>query len=83
MINFGISEYVKNIVYNIVSILLLASAFVASTIFTSNVSEQLRYNRFFEPYINENSIITGRMGNQYTVEKLGLVKVEKVLYAQE
>ena len=83
MIKFGINEYVKNIAYNIISILLLVCTFVACTLLTSNISEQLRYNKFFEPYINENSIVTPPMGYEYNVEKLGLVKVEKVLYNQE
>lgn len=83
MIRFGIEEYVKNILYNIISFILLAGTFVATTIFTSNISEQAKMSDFYEPYLDENSVFTGYMGSQFDVEKLGLVKLDKVLYTQE
>ena len=83
MVRFGIGEYIKNIFYNIISVLLLAATFVACTIFTSNISTQVRVNRFFETYIDENSIMTGPMGFGFNVEEIGLTKVDKVLYSRE
>ena len=69
MIKFSINEYIKNIVYNIISVLLLTGTFVACTIFTSNISAQTRINRFFEPYFDEN--------------KTDLIKLQGVLKSQE
>ena len=83
MVRFSIIEYVKNIIYNIISIILLAGTFVSCTIFTSNISAQTKMNRFFEPYLDKNSIITGYMGQGFDVEELGLIKLEKALCNQE
>ena len=83
MVIFGMGEYVKNIFYNIISIILLAATFVTSTIFTSNISAEARINNFFEPYLDKNSIITGSMGSKFDPDAIGLVKLEKALYNQE
>ena len=73
MIKFSINEYIKNIVYNIISVLLLTGTFVACTIFTSNISAQTRINRFFEPYFDENSIVTGRLDYYFDENKMDLL----------
>ena len=83
MFKFSINEYIKNIVYNIISVLLLTGTFVACTIFTSNISAQTRINRFFEPYFDENSIVTGRLDYYFDENKTDLIKLQGVLKSQE
>ena len=83
MIKFSINEYIKNIVYNIISVLLLTGTFVACTIFTSNISAQTRINRFFEPYFDENSVVTGRLHYYFDENETDLIKLEGVLKTQE
>ena len=70
MARFAIGEYIRNIGYNIVSILLLAVTFFACTIFLSNISAQRRMMVFLSPYLNENSIIIGRLGHDFDVTEL-------------
>lgn len=72
MARFAIGEYIRNIGYNIVSILLLAVTFIACTIFLSNISAQRRMMVFLSPYLNENSIIIGRLGHDFDVTELML-----------
>lgn len=83
MVRFGMGEYVKNILYNIISVILLAATFVAMVIFSSNISAQAKMNKFYKPYIDNDSVITGYMGSQFDIDKLGLVKLERALYSQE
>ena len=70
MVKYTIGEYVRNIGYNIISILLLSVTFVACTIFLSNISAQRRMTDFLSPYLDENSIIIGELGYDFDVTEL-------------
>lgn len=70
MFKFAAGEYVKNIIYNVISVLLLAVTFIACTIFISNIEAQRKITEFFSPYLNENSIIIGKVGRDFDVTKL-------------
>lgn len=81
MVKFTIGEYVRNIGYNIVSILLLAATFIACTIFLSNISAQRRMTNFLSPYLDKNSIIIGQLG--YDFDVTSLTKYEKSIMTRE
>lgn len=70
MVRFTIGEYIRNIGYNVISIVLITTTFIACTIFLSNINEQLRMSRLLEPYLNEDSIIIGRKGYDFDVTTL-------------
>lgn len=70
MFKFATGEYVKNIIYNVISVLLLAVTFIACTIFISNIESQRRITEFFRPYLDENSIIIGKLGRDFDVTEL-------------
>ena len=70
MVKYTIGEYVRNIGYNIISILLLSVTFVDCTIFLSNISAQRRMTDFLSPYLDENSIIIGELGYDFDVTEL-------------
>ena len=70
MAKFGAGEYVRNIIYNVISVFLLAVTFIACTLFLSNVNAQLRYTKFIRPYLDENSIVIGRLGANFDVTEL-------------
>ena len=81
MVRFSMGEYVRNIGYNIVSILLLAVTFVTGVIFLSNISAQWRMTKFLSPYLDENSIVIGQLGYDMDVTKLE--KYEKSIMTRE
>ena len=81
MVRFSVEEYVRNIGYNIVSILLLAVTFVTGVIFLSNISAQWRMTKFLSPYLDENSIVIGQLGYDMDVTKLE--KYEKSIMTRE
>ncbi len=81
MVKFSIGEYIRNIGYNIVSVLLLAVTFIACTIFLSNISAQQRMNSFLEPYLNKNSIIIAQLSPYFDVTEL--TKYEKAIMTRE
>lgn len=81
MIRFSVEEYVRNIGYNIVSILLLAVTFVTGIFFLSNISAQRRMTEFLSPYLDENSIIIGQLG--YDMDVTELAKYEKSIMTRE
>lgn len=81
MVKFSIGEYIRNVGYNIVSVLLLSVTFVACTIFLSNISAQWRMNNFLKPYLNENSIVIGQLGYDFDVTQL--TKYEKSIMTRE
>ena len=70
MVRFTIGEYVRNIGYNVISVVLITVTFIACTIFLSNINEQLRMSRLLKPYLNEDSIILGRKGYDFDVTTL-------------
>lgn len=81
MLRFSIGEYIRNIGYNIISILLLAVTFISCVIFLSNISAQQRMNRFLQPYFNENSIIIAELSPYFDVTEL--TKYEKSIMTRE
>lgn len=70
MVRFTIGEYIRNIGYNVISVVLITITFIACTIFLSNINEQLRLSRFLKPYLNEDSIIIGRKVYDFDVTTL-------------
>lgn len=78
---FNIGEYIRNVGYNLVSVLLLAVTFIACTIFLSNISAQQKMNRFLKPYLNEKSIIIGQLHPDFDVTSL--TKYEKSIMTRE
>lgn len=70
MVRFTIGEYVRNIGYNIISVVLITITFIACTIFLSNINEQLRMSKLLRPYLNEDSIIIGQKGYDFDVTAL-------------
>lgn len=81
MIKFAIGEYIRNIGYNIISIFLLAVTFIACTIFLTNFSEQQRLNNYLSEYLDDNSIIIARLGEDFDVTQFR--DYEKSTYTRE
>lgn len=80
MVRFTIGEYIKNIWYNVVTILIFAATFIVSTIFLSNISAQTRVYRFLKPYLNDQSIIIAMLEG-FDINTLS--KVDKTLMTNE
>ena len=81
MIRFSIGEYIRNVGYNIVSVLLLTVTFIACIIFLSNISAQQKMNNFLKPFLNEKSIIIGQLHPEFDITKL--TKYEKSIMTRE
>ncbi len=76
MVKFTISQYVKNIWYNILSVLIISLVLIISTIYISNIKEQTKLYRIVSPYLCDNCAI---MSMQSDFSEEGLVKLEKSL----
>lgn len=81
MFKFGISEYIRNSIYNVIVVLLLSVTYLACVLFLSNISEQVRFNNFIKPYLNEDSIIIGQLGMDFNLDDLS--GYEKALMTKE
>lgn len=80
MISLFINDYVRNIWYNIICVVIIAGTLFVSTIFISNISAQTNMYRLLSPYLNENSIM---MGNRFWFDDSELIKVEDSLMTKE
>ena len=81
MVRLSVSEYIRNVGYNIVSVLMLVVTFVICAIFLSNICAQSRFYNFISPYLNENSIIIGELLPDFDVTSL--TKYEKSIMTRE
>ncbi len=80
MIKFVSKQYVKNIWYNILTVIILTFNIILSVIFVSNISSQTKLYRLVKPYLNENSIVVNILQK---IDINNLSKVEKMLMTTE
>lgn len=80
MIKFALDEYIKNIWYNMVTVLLISVSIIVSVIFISNLLQETKVYRLIKPYLNEKSIIINVAND---IEINSLVKVDKTFMTNE
>ena len=76
MVKYIISQYIKNALYNILSILIITLMLIISTIYISNIKEQTKLYRLVSPYLCNNSAI---MSMEIEFDEKELIKLEKSL----
>ena len=83
MVNFVAKQYVKNVWYNILTVIILTFNLVLCVIFASNISSQTKLYRLVKPYLNENSLIINTIYEEKKIDINNLKKVEKTLMTTE
>ena len=83
MVNFVTKQYVKNVWYNILTVIILTFNLVLCVIFASNISSQTKLYRLVKPYLNENSIIINKIHDGNNIDINNLIKVEKTIMTTE
>ena len=77
MIKFLFGEYVRNVWYNVVSVLMITATVIISTIYISNITAQTKLYRLVSQYLNEDSIIMHHEAEGF--DSGTLTKLEKTL----
>ncbi len=80
MSNILIGDYVKNIWYNLITIVIIAATMIVSTIYISNITAQTRLYNLISPYLNEQSLF---MAIKWDFDETNLSKVEGSLMTKE
>ncbi len=80
MIGYAAKHYVKNIWYNLISLIILMLTILLSTAFVTNIEKQTKWYNLVKPYLNEYSILIGYTGN---IENVPIEKPEKILITKE
>lgn len=70
-------KYVRNIWFNVVSVLIITVTIMMSTIYISNITAQTKLYRLVSPYLNENSIFMEIPESEFDINSL--TKLEKTL----
>lgn len=83
MVNFVAKQYVKNVWYNILTIIIITFNIILCVIFASNISSQTKLYRLVKPYLNENSLIINTIYEEKKIDINNLKKVEKTLMTTE
>lgn len=83
MVNFVTKQYVKNIWYNILTVIIITFNIILCVIFASNISSQTKLYRLVKPYLNENSLIINTIYEEKKIDINNLKKVEKTLMTTE
>ncbi len=79
MLNVLIGNYVKNIWYNLITIVIIIATTVISIIYISNILSQTKLYRLISPYLNANSLIV----NVWDFDDSVLTKVEDSIKTKE
>lgn len=79
MLNVLIGNYIKNIWYNLITIVIIIATIIISTTYISNMLSQTKLYRLISPYLNENSLITDVWGFDDSV----LTRVEDSIKTEE
>lgn len=83
MVNFVTKQYVKNIWYNILTVIIITFNIILCVIFASNISSQTKLYRLVKPYLNENSLIINTIYEEKKIDINNLKKVENTLMTTE
>lgn len=80
MTNIIIGEYIKNIWYNIITVLIIVATLIISTIYISNINTQTKLYRLVSQYLNEDSLLMFRKSG---FDDESLDKVEDSIMTKE
>lgn len=80
MLGYTAKQYVKNIWYNLISVIILTLTILLSSLFITNIEKQIKWYNLVKPYLNEDSIIASYIGN---VENVPIDKAERMLITKE
>ena len=80
MIGYMAKLYVRNIWYNLISVIILILTILLSTFFVTNIEKQTKWYNLVKPYLNEDSVTSRCFG---TFENAPLEKVDKMLVTRE
>lgn len=73
-------QYVRNIWYNLISIIILVLTILLSTSFVTNIEKQTKWYNLVKPYLNEDSIIANYIGR---IENMPIKNADKMLITKE
>ncbi len=80
MLGYITKQYVRNIWYNLISIIILVLTILLSTSFVTNIEKQTKWYNLVKPYLNEDSIVASYIGK---IENLPIDKADKMLITKE
>lgn len=73
-------QYVRNIWYNLISIIILVLTILLSISFVTNIEKQTKWYNLVKPYLNEDSIISNYIGR---IENMPIKNADKMLITKE